>query len=78
MYDNSQGVPQDSILAYALFNLSATGDPSSGNNATNNRSILAEKMTPQQIAAAQKLTRLMMEMGVLKAIGGFSSLTHRN
>jgi hypothetical protein len=26
-------------------------------------------MTPQQIAAAQKLTRLMMEMGVLKAIG---------
>jgi TPR repeat protein len=68
MCDNSQGVPRDDIVAYALFNLSATGDPSSDNPAPNNRSKLAARMTSQQIAAGQELTRRMMKMGVLKAI----------
>jgi hypothetical protein len=68
MYVKGQGVPQDSIVAYALYNLSATGDPSSDNPATSNRSKLAPRMTPQQIAAGQELTRRMMKMGVTKAI----------
>jgi hypothetical protein len=68
MYINGQGVPQDYVIAYALYNLSATGDPSSDNPATNNRSNLTARMTPQQITAGQELTRRMMKMGVLKAI----------
>jgi TPR repeat protein len=68
LYERGLGVPQDSIIACALYNLSAAGDPSSDNRATNNRSRLAEKMTPQQIAAGQELTRRMMKIGVLKAI----------
>jgi hypothetical protein len=68
MYAFGQGVPQDYVIAYALFNLSATGDQSSDNPATNNRSKLAARMTPQQIAAGQELTRRMMKIGVLKAI----------
>jgi hypothetical protein len=68
MYLKGLGVPQDYVIAYALFNLSATGYPSSYNPATNNRSELAPRMTPQQIAAGQELTRRMMKIGVLKAI----------
>jgi len=68
MYEYGQGVPQDYVIAYALFNLSATGDPSSDNPATNNRSKLAARMTPQQIAAGQELTQRMLKIGVLKAI----------
>jgi len=68
MYEYGQGIPQDYVIAYGLFNLSAAGDPSSDNPATNNRRKLAARMTPQQIAAGQELTRRMMKMGVLKAI----------
>jgi len=68
MYLKGLGVPQDYVIAYALFNLSATGDPSSDNPATSNRSKLAPRMTPKQIAAGQELTRRMMKIGVLKAI----------
>jgi TPR repeat protein len=73
MYEDGQGVPQDFIIAYALYNLSAAREPSSDDRsyiyiAMNNRSSLAEKMTPQQIAAGQELTRRMMKIGVLKAI----------
>ena len=56
------------MIAYALFNLSATGNPSSDNNAANNRSNLTDRMTPQQIADGQELTRRMMKVGVLEAI----------
>jgi hypothetical protein len=68
MYEKGQGVPQDYVIAYALFNLSASGDSSSDNKATTNRSTLAARMTPQQIAAGQELTQRMMKIGVLKAI----------
>ena len=68
VYQFGQGVPQDNIVAYALYNLSATGNPSSDNPAANNRSKLAPRMTPKQIAAGQELTRRMMKIGVLKAI----------
>jgi TPR repeat protein len=37
MYVNGQGVPESSVVAYALYNLSAAVDPSDGNTATNNR-----------------------------------------
>jgi hypothetical protein len=56
------------VIAYALYNLSAAGDPSSDNPATNNRRELAARITPQQIAAGQELTRRMMKIGVTKTI----------
>lgn len=54
MYDTGQGVPQDNVLAHMWFNLAAAN----GNaNAAKNRDIVAAKMTPAQIAEAQKLAR---------------------
>jgi TPR repeat protein len=54
MYYNGQGVPQDYVQAHMWFNLSAAN----GNaNAVKGRDIVAAKMTPAQIAEAQKLAR---------------------
>ena len=54
MYDNGEGVPQDYVQAHVWFNLSAAqGDA----NATKSRDIVAAKMTPAQIAEAQRLAR---------------------
>ena len=54
MYAKGQGVPQDYVLAHMWFNLSAAqgiGD------AVKNRDIAAGKMTPDQLAEAQRLAR---------------------
>ena len=52
MYDLGQGVPQDNVSAHKWFNLAAA----SGNaEAVKNRDIIAAKMTPAQIAEAQRL-----------------------
>ena len=54
MYGNGKGVPQDYIRAHMWWNLAA----SSGNkNAVNGRDIVAKRMTPADISAAQKLAR---------------------
>jgi hypothetical protein len=54
MYEDGQGVPQDNVLAHMWFNLAAAqGDP----NGKRYRDLVAEKMTPQQIAQAQELAR---------------------
>ena len=54
MYDNGQGVPQDYVQAHKWYNLAAA----SGNkDAVKNREIVAAKMTPAQIAEAEKLVR---------------------
>jgi len=53
-YANGEGVPQDYVSAHMWFNLSAAqGDA----NAIKNRDIIAQRMTPAQIAEAQKLAR---------------------
>ena len=52
MYDKGQGVPQDYVQAHKWYNLgAAAGDKDAGKN----RNIVAGKMTPAQIAEAQKL-----------------------
>ena len=52
MYDRGQGVTQDYVQAHKWFNIAAaTGDP----GAMNTRNLVAAKMTPAQIAEAQKL-----------------------
>jgi TPR repeat protein len=54
MYLEGKGVPQDYLEAHKWFNLAAV----TGNKvAITNREIAASKMTPAQIAEAQRLTR---------------------
>jgi len=54
MYGNGRGVPQDYVAAHMWFNLSAA----QGNvDAAENRGSVAARMTPAQIAEAQRLAR---------------------
>jgi len=55
MYDKGRGVTQDYVRAHMWFNLEAVSGDSK--NASANRDRVAAKMTPAQIAEAQKLAR---------------------
>jgi TPR repeat protein len=59
IYDEGLGVPQDYIEAYKWWNLSRfrAQDKEDFEVATQNRDDVAGKMTPAQIAEAQKLAR---------------------
>ena len=54
MYRLGLGIPQDHVRAHLWLNLAATKGDS---DAVKNRDITAKKMTPQQIAEAQKMAR---------------------
>jgi TPR repeat protein len=51
MYANGQGTPQDYVQALVWFSLAA----SALSDATQNRDLIASKMTSQQLAEAQRL-----------------------
>ncbi len=53
MYGNGEGVCQDFILAHMWFNIAAKGYE----KAKQGRDIAASKMTPDQIAEAQRMAR---------------------
>ena len=53
-YDNGLGVPQDRIRSYMWFDLSAA---QGREGAAAFRDLIARRMTPAQIAEAQKLAR---------------------
>jgi hypothetical protein len=54
MYAKGEGIPQDDVLAHMWFNLAAA----QGNTlAIKNRDVLAKRMTPAQVAEAQKRAR---------------------
>ena len=55
-YANGTGVPKDYVLAYMWWNLSAAAQPETGDAALE-RDGIAAKMTPDQIAEAQRLAR---------------------
>jgi TPR repeat protein len=58
LYLYGLGVPQDYVLAYMWYNLAAshlTGDEQK--RASDNRNKVAQRMTPSQIAEAQKQAR---------------------
>jgi hypothetical protein len=61
MYYSGQGVPQDYVQAHMWVDLSASRFPPSAredrDQAAHNRDIVASKMTPEQLAEAQKLAR---------------------
>ena len=52
MYDEGEGVPKDDVQAYMWFNLAAAQEYE---DAAEHRDKLAEKMTPGQVAEAQRL-----------------------
>ncbi len=54
MYANGEGVPEDFIQAHMWFNLAAAQGNELGRE---NRDIVAERMTPAQVAEAQRLAR---------------------
>ena len=59
MYSKGQGVPQDYVQAHMWYNLAASRLPpgKDRDDSVKNRDIAAEKMTPAQIAEAQRLAR---------------------
>jgi uncharacterized protein len=54
LYAKGEGVPRDDVQAYMWFELAAAQDDQS---AANNRDAAARRMTPEQIAEAQRLAR---------------------
>jgi len=58
MYDNGDGVPQNFMLAYMWYNLAAA----QGNeDAQGNKDIAESRMTREQIAEGQRLSREWLE-----------------
>jgi TPR repeat protein len=58
MYGTGQGVPEDYVLAYMWWNLAAA---QGHEGAQSNKDILEERMTREQIAEAQRLSREWLE-----------------
>jgi hypothetical protein len=54
MYDQGLGVIQDNVIAHMWYNIAVS---SGDETAKNNKDLLANKMTSEQLAKAQKLTR---------------------
>ena len=61
MYANGEGVPQDYVQAHKWFDLAASRGIDA---ARNKRDIVGERMTPEQIAEAQRLAREWLEKHV--------------
>ena len=58
MYTFGQGVPQDYVQAHMWYNLAAAqGEADVAKLSAKNRDLVAEQMTPKQIAQAQELAR---------------------
>jgi len=63
MYDHGHGVPQDYAQAHMWYNLAASSaeDDAARNEAAKVRDLVATKMTPAQIAEAQRMAREWMQ-----------------
>jgi TPR repeat protein len=57
MYAEGLGVPQDYVQAHLWFNLAASQSEITPNREAKARDDLAAKMTPAQIAEAQRMAR---------------------
>jgi len=61
MYEKGQGVPQDYVLSHMWFNLAASRFHASEGRerelAVKSRNLVASRMTPAQIAEAERLAR---------------------
>lgn len=61
MYEHGQGVPEDKVLAYALYNLSAAIDPDETNKA--NRDRIAGDLSRDELIEGLALTQALMQPG---------------
>ena len=58
MYDNGRGVPQDYVQAHKWFNIAASSaEADDREKSAASRNLVAARMTPRQIAEAQRLAR---------------------
>ena len=57
MYEDGQGVPQDLVQSHMWYSLVASQGSRNATDATKSRDYLADMMTPEQLAEAQKLAR---------------------
>ncbi len=58
MFGTGRGVPQDFVQAYAWYNVAAAGGE---DTARRNRDIIAARMSPAQVEAAQQLSAELFE-----------------
>lgn len=73
MYANGQGVASNRVVAYALWNLSASNNPPNKNEASANRARMEMMMPTREIKAAQNLTREIAKPGnLLKALDKYA------
>jgi len=78
MYEDGRGVPEDKVLAYALYNLSAANDSSSENKAWSNRDWLAHKLSREALLRGQELSRQLAQPGNFsKALDAYLADTAR-
>ena len=66
LYETGRGVPQDKILAMALYSVSLSFSDNSSARAQQNRQLLANKMSPDDVKAALVLAGDMLKMSSLK------------
>ena len=58
MYVNGEGLLKDAVIAYAWLNIAAANGQT---EAANMREVLSGRLSSEQIAEAQKLSRMMVE-----------------
>jgi len=66
LYQNGQGVPEDKVLALALYNVSVAYAGDSQTQASQNRQILANQMSLDEVKKALPLTEELLKPGNLK------------
>lgn len=66
LYEKGAGVPQDKVLALALYNVSASQDPDQNSTAARNRQGLANRMPLDDVKKAIALTEQLLKPGQLK------------
>jgi uncharacterized protein len=67
-FAKGNGVRKSAVVAYALWSLSATTDPSPSNRAVKGRTVMAANMSEQEIADAEALALNMAEPGKLLSV----------
>lgn len=63
---NGIGVPENRVIAYALYNLSSKNEQAKNDLAACNRIALAQKMTIREIKVAEALTKKITVSGNLQ------------
>lgn len=66
LYQNGQGVPQDKVLAMALYNVSVAYAGRGTTQAAQNRQVLANQMSLDEVKKALALTETLLKPGNLK------------